>query len=563
MRKFYNLMMALLLTATGLSATAATPKPNKLSPPTGRETIVEDQPEGKLTLLSRTCRGFQEFMGTTEQVIEEGSIVKMVEQADGTVWLGNIISRYPVPGWVKAEKEDDLLIIKGPQLVYQEFDLEGGSNQWINTYVSAVEIQHYTNADGVEMIHYEPTADGIFTFRIDGDRIIEYYEDPEDERYNGSLILGLVNYNKVHNYFFTGYGDNYIMMDVPQEKPAVVPATAEIHEKWAMQYDYYDFSTYESMKSAKFVDVAIDGDDYYIRGIYPSIPDAWVKGTLQGNSIIFPNFQMIGPNLEYNYFVYLCGGQMLVSDEGWHEAVIDPEGFALTLEKDGTLTAETNIIFATSPNTDPDDANLIDYFGAVEIHPQDPDSFSAPVAPDDMYVGGMDGDIALEFGIAALDVDGNILNEDDYYFSIYVNDELFTFSQEWYPELKDLGIDGSTTELPYNIGNYGRAFYQERNWHTVYIFGMPTEEIKTIGLQSIYYPEGKAVNPDNYIAGKIYFVDVKGSNSIDSIEDGEAVRIEYFDMQGRKVMSPSNGIYIKTVTYSDGSVKTSKVALKK
>lgn len=558
-------MMAVLMISTGLSATSAPNKPSKLPAPTGRETIVEDQPEGKLTLYSRDCRGFREFNGTVEQVIDEGSVVKMVEQEDGTVWLHNVISQYPVPGWIKAEKEDDMLVIRGPQLVYEEYDYDLDDGSYLKYFVSPVEMQYYTNEDGIQMIHYEPSEDGIFTFKIDGDRLVEYYM-PDDNVQNGSLILGLVNYNKLYHYFFTGYGDNYIVMNLPEKAITEIPETAEVHEKWAMKYDYYDFATWNYVPTANFVDVAVDGNDYYIKGIYPSIPDVWVKGTLEGKTITFPNFQMIGPNEEYNYFVYLCGGQLMESDyyEGVMDAVIDTDGFALTLESDGNLYAETNIIFATSPRTDLDNANFLDYFEAVEIMPQDPNAFTDPEGPYEMYIGSFDGEANIEFGLSAMDVDGNILDENNLYFSVYVNNEIFTFTQESYKEeLMALGIKGSTTELPYNIGNNGMSFYQSLTWHTVYIVGIALADIKDVGIQTIYYPEGKDVNPDNVLRSKIYFVEKEDDpNSIESIDASNILKVEFFDMQGRKVVNPEKGIYVKTVTLTDGSVKTSKVALK-
>ncbi len=44
--------------------------------------------------------------------------------------------------------------------------------------------------------------------------------------------------------------------------------------------------------------------------------------------------------------------------------------------------------------------------------------------------------------------------------------------------------------------------------------------------------------------------------------DKEIMDMKFFDMQGREVVNPSKGIYVKTVKYSDGSVKTSKISVK-
>lgn len=541
------------MTVSVLPSVAAEGQSTRIAPPSGRETIVETQPNGDLKLYSRTSRGFREFYGMVEQTIDEGSVVKVVDQGNGTVWLHNTVPTYLAPGWVKAEKSRDKLTIKGPQLVYEEYDYDANDGSYLQYFLTAVEIVEYENEEGVLMKSYQPTEDGEFSFTINGNII--------KEDGNGSLILGIVSYSEKNGYFFIGYGSNYIVMTLPEDKPVVVPGSAEVHENWAMHY--YDWDGYHQ---ASYVDVAIDGNDYYVKGIYPSIPDAWVKGTLDGNSITFPNFQYIGPDMEYNLFVYLAGGQMMPSDDDEYvmEAIIDPDGFVMTLEDDGTLFAETNIVFATSPQTNPDNANIADYFEGVYIVPQDPSTFTDPVGPDDIYRASFDGIPTIEFNLPTIDENGNLLNVDNMYISAYVNSKIFTFTPDEYIDLEYLGINEPTTELPYNFGN-GYDFFQSETWHTIYIYGIPYDDIYNIGIQSVYYPEGKDINPDNVLKSVIVYVGSPDDPlSVGSVgTEKEMKEVKFFDMQGRQVANPANGIFVKKTVYNDGSVKTSKVSLRK
>ena len=59
-------------------------------------------------------------------------------------------------------------------------------------------------------------------------------------------------------------------------------------------------------------------------------------------------------------------------------------------------------------------------------------------------------------------------------------------------------------------------------------------------------------------------VDRGGGTGISAAETakGGVKSIEYFDASGRKVTAPSGGLYIKSVRYADGTVKTSKVVLR-
>ena len=553
MIKISTFIAGILMAASSLPCAAAAGQPTRIAPPTGKETIVENQPNGELTLYSRTSRGFREFYGIVEQTIDEGSVVKMVEQNNGTVWLHNTVPTFLAPGWVKAEKTDDKLIINGPQLIYEEYDWDADDGSYLKYFLTAVKIEEYENEEGVLMKRYVPTEDGVFSFSINGNTI--------KEEGDGSLILGIVTYTEKNGYFFIGYGSNYVVLTLPEDKPVEVPQSAEVHEKWAMHY--YDFYGYEK---AAYVDVAIDDDDYYVKGIYPSIPEAWVKGTLKGSTITFPNFQYIGPDLESNLFVYLAGGQMMESDADGYtmEAIIDPEGFAMTLEDDGTLYADTNIVFATSPQTNPDNANIADYFEGVYIKPQDPSTFTNPVGPDDIYLGGFDGIPAIEFNLPTLDVEGNLLNVDNIYISAYVNSQIFTFTPDDYYDLEDLGIDEPTTELPYNFGN-GWDFFQVDTWHTINIYGIPEDTIYNIGIQSIYYPDGKDVNPDNVLKSTIIYVgSPEDPSSVGGIEEAKEIKeVRFFDMQGRQVANPSNGVYVKKTAFTDGSVEASKITVRK
>jgi hypothetical protein len=47
-----------------------------------------------------------------------------------------------------------------------------------------------------------------------------------------------------------------------------------------------------------------------------------------------------------------------------------------------------------------------------------------------------------------------------------------------------------------------------------------------------------------------------------TIINSEVVKSEYYDLSGRRIITPSNGIYVKRVTYDNGAVQTSKVVVR-
>ena len=479
--------------------------------------------------------------------------MRIVEQEDGTVWIGNPVSMFLLPGWIQAEKSDEYLTITGPQLVYEEYDWDLDDGTTTKYYLTAVEAYQYENEEGDIMQSYRPTEDGVFRFKINGTTL--------KEEGDGSLILGICGYSESEGYFFTGYGDQYTVMTVPEAKPVEVPASATIHKGWAMRY--YDNEDHEG---ARLVDVAIDGSDYYVRGAYAGLPQTWMKGTRDNDDrIVFPNFQLMGADLNWNYFIYSAGGQMdNIQGKDSDDAVLDSEGFVMYVDdEEGLLEAENNLIFVTSDKTNPENANYVVYYSDVTFTEQKAETFTNPVGPDELFLGGFDGLPAVEFNLLPVDENDNLLDSENLYFSVYVNSKEITFDPADYMDMEELGIYAPTDELPYNIGN-GYDFYQEGSWHTVYVYGIDKAAIYNIGIQAIYYPEGRDVNPENVLMSDIIMVGEENDpNSVDSLGAMKQVsRVVYYDLNGCEVTRPAAGIYLKRIEYTDGTVKTLKAAVR-
>lgn len=520
-----------------------------LPAPDPDQVIVDDEPEGTEVLYSRTCEALREMYGEVERIIEEGSIVSYIQQEDGTVWLGNAVSMYRLPGWVKATKDGDYLTIQGPQLVYQEPDYD--SDDWdamINYYLTAVEEYEYVNEEGETMRSYRATPDGTFRFKIDGNTL--------KQDGDGSLILGVCGYNDADGYYFTGYGDRYDVLTVPELKPVELPANAEVKKGWAMTY-----SDVDDLENGRLIDVAINGDDYYVKGMYEGLPEAWVKGSKKDDTIVFDNYQMVGPDFNWGYFVYLAGGQMVALDDDYYldDATIEEGGYTMTVNEDGSWDADNDVIFITSPQTNPENANYLAAYIGMNIKEQDLSTLTNPVGPDEGFFGGFDGVPAVEFNLPPLDENGNLLDKNNLYFRVFVNDsnEPYTFDPEtyWY-DLPEMDIWEPVTELPYDIPDNGFDMYQAGAWHTVYIYS--DEAVSSLGVQAVYYPEGREENPENVLYSVIAVFD--DPNSVDSIISGKEVKnVTFFNLMGQKEANPSAGVYIKRIEFADGTVKTLKV----
>lgn len=126
----------------------------------------------------------------------------------------------------------------------------------------------------------------------------------------------------------------------------------------------------------------------------------------------------------------------------------------------------------------------------------------------------------------------------------------------YYPDIK--GIEGS---LPESI--------EAEKWYE-YTFEVETDSVKNLKGEHIVKDFGKTrvvAMVVNRIGGKplncissLYPVD-KDPTGIESVESSDAtvVKTLYFDLQGRQVARPSNGIFIQRETLSDGTSRTAKV----
>lgn len=540
--------MKKIFTYTALAAFAALgANAQTLPAPDPNQEIVYDQPDGTEMLYSRTCQALRELNGGVEVIIEEGSIVNYIEQEDGTVWLGNAVAMYRLPGWVKAQKDGDYLTFTGPQLVYQEPDWDSDDpDAMFNYYLTAVEEYEYLNDEGETMRSYRVTPDGVFRFKVQGNTL--------KQDGDGSLILGVCGYDETSGYYFTGYGDRYNVLTLPEQTPVEVPAAAEVHKGWAMTY-----SDVDDNENARLIDVAVDGDNYYVKGMYAGLPEAWVKGTKKDDQIVFDNYQMVGADLSWGYFVYLAGGAMVALDDDYYldDATIEEGGYTMTVNEDGSWDADNDLIFITSPQTNPENANYLAACIGMNIREQDLSTLTNPVGPDSGFIGGFDGVPAIEFNLAPLDENDNLLDVNNLYFRIFVNDELYTFDPDVYDfDLPEMDIWEPVTELPYNTPENGYDMFREGAWHTIYLY--PADAVKTVGVQAVYYPEGREENPENALYSVISVFE--DPNSVDSILSGKEVKnVTFYNLMGQKEANPSAGVYIKRIEFADGTVKTLKV----
>ena len=146
-----------------------------------------------------------------------------------------------------------------------------------------------------------------------------------------------------------------------------------------------------------------------------------------------------------------------------------------------------------------------------------------------------------------MSTEGDFLDTDNLSYVVYVDGE------EWEFDAEEYELEENMVEIPWNFGvyyiyNYGGALRE------VDFF---VEGISTLGVQSIYRYDGEETRSD------IVTIDLDDPSAVAAVGADRKVKdVKYYDLSGRQVASPAAGIFVKRVTFEDGTVATFKKAVR-
>jgi hypothetical protein len=245
-----------------------------------KETIIDSQPEGKLIdKLYRMGTGGYLMWGFNMSRTYDGLYGRIVEDAQGNIYIDKMFSEYPYTGWVKAEKGvGDTVIVKCPQTVCQV----DGAYFYVNSMV-----QQMMEDSTKTFVVNEKNNEVKFVWK---DGVLTQY---------GETMLGITD----NQGGWTGYSEKQMVFKPQTDKmitPNIGSATLE---------DYVIMShPNDSTTSGRVVKVAITGDHVYMKGLSDNLMDSWIEGTKTADKVVFNSNQYLGTG-EYNdYHFYFKTG---------------------------------------------------------------------------------------------------------------------------------------------------------------------------------------------------------------------------------------------------------------
>ncbi|MGN0069111.1 MAG: hypothetical protein ACI350_05225 [Prevotella sp.] len=468
--------------------------------------IIKFPPLGQNVVYEKS--GTQFFPLISGQVVKthaEGALGYLVFAGSDAIYIKNPIINFPTDSWIVGTVEGNTVTVKTPQTVYSEL-VDG---VW---YYYDVRRMVYDKDKQTYVVDANATD---ITFSM---------EEGQLTQTEGNVMLGLTDGTGDWTY----YGDANMVYTPFTDQVVEMPAGLEM-EKWAMTHDGGD---------GTFVSLGFSGNDIYIKGIDPDIPDACIKGTVEDGKVTFPSGQYLGPDEFYGYHFYY-----VALDNDYNvldKLVFDYDADLKTMKSKGILSVNggktsANCLYAYE---DPMFRRQAD--DAETYEPANPEitlfyTYS-PTRPKHY----------LYFNLPVCDVEGSLLDSGKLYYNIYLDDEVLDFYPDEYWNLSSI-----MTDIPYGYTE-GSDIKTDGMQHQVAIYRTGYDRI---GVQLIYKDNGRELRSD------IVYHEIN-STGIEQVQDGEdAVSVHYTDLSGRRLTAPVKGLNIKTVTYSDGSRKSFKVAV--
>ena len=488
------------------------------------------------------------------------------------VWIKNILTSYNAPGWVKGQLSDDgkKITVQFPQRIsVVHADEEDASilTKYPCAYVSVMnfseEVNNFVPAPEEEnFITYSLDDSGTFT--LDGYDGFQYVYDPikgKDVIANPDKMVSA--YCPLRKVTTDGieYIDN-VWIFYANISQRFEPLTGVVTNEIPEDLSWSKWELVNKNDNVMLVDMAFDGNDVYMKGLSSHAMDAAVKGTIEGDKIVFPSKQFFGIDQGMNYFIIFFGGTVKWQYSEEHEGVV------------GVVTLQDNIEFAYDAEaktlaSGKETAMMfnayLDKVGYFQdsyqdepfIFKQTPESLCAAIPnPAFKYQVESSAGHVFAWDFSAVNENQMLVDADFIYYNVYVNGEKFTFYTDEYPQLTE-----DITDVPYNFcdDSDSPCIYVEGEEHDFVLNG---DGIETVGVKEYYTaPDGKV-----YPTARVTYdtitqkVEVEVDGITSANVDREPVRVNYTNMQGMKVATPTEGnIYLRTITFSDGSRQVSKM----
>ena len=524
--------------------------------------IVSSQPEG--TLHAADLRsGFSTLSvwGNIMAANYSNSIGTYVE-TDDAIFLKNPFNGFLTNTWLRIDKNaDGTYVAHLPQPIYEQ---DGQTFYATHVKLSTSE----SNGSTYVADTTAAGSDAYFTYK---DGVLAMADSVYDASGFPSAAIGLTDADGA----WYGYLDGAQRVTPNTSHKTVLPAAAK-KATYAMSnttYSAYDIGQgfVETRDTAHaIVDVAFDGDTIYVNNPATKDSSSWIKGVIKDGKATFEP-QYIGADTIDNIHLWFEPATYTVeldsSYYAYYGEVDKVRSYSLADKLELAYDAATKSLQAPDStsfivNGSPSKVYYLATYDEVGFEPWK----EVAATPADPVITAVNetyntqGYAAVTFTLPQFDTNGKPLNTDKAYYNLYTSDD----PETPYALTEDEGYKyfnySDSVNIPYSytdgmdIAAYGAKHY----WYIYF----DTNDIDSVGVQMFYNGAGELRHSNLVWYSLVEQHDAAGINALEGNESGVS-SVAYFDLSGRRVAAPKQaGLYIKEVTYADGTKKGTKVLKK-
>lgn len=504
--------------------------------------IIYDAP-GEEKLFYRNTEGWDVSFDGYPLVSTIGGMAQRFKFDDKDVYMYNPLSTFKSDGWIIGDVTEEGLLFQFPQTILKEVDPEDVDEEYAIYYdINLFELYHDDDEgdyygeiqeEGVDNeVLLKLMPDGSYQYDCE---LLDLYDSEYDINYKLPKYCIAATFNWDDEEYlpeWTYYGDFYINVTEFTGSPVTAPEDIET-ETWTAVAEKEGFN----------FKVGFDGDDVYFQGLFRAVPDAWVKGHLDGNTIKIKSGEYIGICEDTNLFCFFYGGPMeYYFDEEYWSLVFDmePDEYGLLdYDKDAKkMTTDQGFALFSSP----EGFLASDFLQKPTLMVQPADISKVPSDPEilDYLDYGTWGDYAaVEFITNTVDAEGYWIGDmSDFSYRIISDGEPVIFTPgDDYPALEE-----EMEWIPYGFTD---------DWSIMtdpYLYGNDSHVIVYYHAESKVYTalQCRYVDPSTgeaFIGEPIVFWGEDIHDEVDTIESASN-SADIFNMQGIRIEKPTRGLNI-------------------
>lgn len=483
--------------------------------------ILRDAPAGrKVECMTRFASFFPDYGGEKLWCWPIlGKPTHYIVGEDGNLYIYNPIvtapfANKPIMSYIKAENIDGRYIAKFPQAIFEENFNGNDEIMYLNLAKNTEEAYQIVESENnqVEFV----IENDVLKARI-----------PAGEKL-GDYALGSFTAEGVWSYYA-----NYEMWYEPFTDTAATPPADGVIKDYVMSYSV------DGQNSEANVSIIINDDEIWIKGIAQNyIPDAWAHGEIEGDKVYFDKYLGYSESVGQYAYLFSCG--LDEANNGLKDLVFNYNPSLNTLSLIG---------YELVVNPNPWMYYALQRYGNPVIKPAEETILTTktpkPIQGFDAFYPQSGDQVAVQIRISTENTAGESMSANNLFYEFLRNDEsVYTFTPDNYPELTE-----SLSLIPVNYQRTGVIMISGVA-RTFNAYLAPEEQ--NLGARMVYRDE-----TGTYYSETVW---AKPHSGIDgTISDQQCVSVEYFDISGREIQNPANGMYIMKEIFANGDVKISKI----